>query len=382
MLRTLLALGVVIGSLGGGAGSGSNGTGTSHGGSGASHGSSSGGTPSKGSNGGQKGGGSGGAGAASTSPSSSGPTLVGPQTGGGYTTYQPGQPVALFTVTSPVAPGQPVAYLSESYDTTPGVSILSSAWQGRNASFPRAGVYPVTLTVTDSLGRQASTTVNVLVSATYASTPVGQPSAFFLVTSPVAAGQPVNYVDESYDMTAGETIVNEQWSGRLAVFPSPGTYPVSLRVEDSSGAWSSAFTRDVTVTAGAAVPPVPATPPPATTPGWSATVQPNPASRGQVVTVTAEASRPSARPPTLVVPASLKATWGGLTYARANADGPMAPSRAGTYAYSRTLTIPHNAAFPAGTYTLQVLPPSAQPIILEMVVQSAVHYIEPLIAAS
>lgn len=380
MHRTLLALAIVIGSNGGGVNTGSTGARDHHrtgSASGSSHGSSRGGGSTRAT------GGSGTSDAppppSSSSSSGHAPPVVGPPTGGGYTTYHPGQPVALFTVTSPVAPGQPVQYLNESYDTTAGISILSASWQGRSASFPRAGLYPVTLTVIDGLGRSASLTIDVLVSAATASAPAGEPNAFFLVTSPIAAGQPVTYVDESYDMDAGATIVNEQWSGRLATFPSPGTYPVSLRVEDSTGVWSATFTRDVVVTASAPGPASAVSGPPSSL-AWSVAAEPNPATSGQVVTVTASASGPSPQPPTLLVPPALEGSWNGVSYAADNAGGAMTP--AGPDSFVRTLTIPADPAFPPGTYRLGIEPPGGQPIIVALVVQATAQYVEPVISGS
>lgn len=283
--------------------------------------------------------------------------------------------MALFTVTSPVAPGEHVQYLDESYDTTTGAVILSSTWQGRESSFPSPGLYPVTLTVTDTYGRQATDTIDVLVAQGSASAPAGKPSAFFLATSPVAVGQTVTYTDESYDMDAQAQIVDEIWTGREASFAEPGTYPVSLKVEDSTGVWSPTFTRDVVVTSpgppssGSGAPPPPAV-------LWTASVAPNPVRPGAQITVTASASGALYGTPDLEVPQALQATWGGISYASTNASGPMDPT--GTETFTRQLTVPTAADFPVGTYDLTVIPPTGQPITVALVVQFASQYVEPV----
>lgn len=314
---------------------------------------------------------------------------------GGYARGAPGGPVAYFVATNPVAPGAPVSYTDESYDTTPGATIVRRVWQGRADTFSSPGLYTVRLTVTDSLGRISTYSADILVSASVAPNTAGRPYAFFLVTSPVAVGQPVGYTDESYDMTPGARIVNEVWTGRQPSFSSPGIYPVSLRVEDTAGVWSAPFTRDVTVLPGSSgsqptgTPPPPAGvgggavggSPPAPTEGpiaWTAAVTPDPASRGAQVVVTATASAAVAAPPQLEVPPPLSGTWGGVSYANRNASGPMI--RVGPATFSRTLDVPVSASFPAGAYDLVVQPPGgAQPITLALLVQGVTIYEEPLI---
>jgi PKD repeat protein len=315
----------------------------------------------------------------------------------GYAGGPPGGPVAYFVATDPVAPGAPVSYTDESYDTTPGATIVRRVWQGRAATFTSPGLYTVRLTVTDSLGRISTYSTDILVSASVAPNTTGHPYAFFLVTSPVAVGQAVAYTDESYDMAPGARIVNEIWTGRQPSFDAPGTYPVSLRVEDSAGVWSATFTRDVTVlplSSGASgSQPTGAPPPPADVGGgtggnapslpvqgpiaWTAGVAPDPAPRGSQVVVTAVASAAVATPPRLEVPPPLWGTWGGVSYANSNASGPM--TRVGPTTFTRTLEVPASASFPAGPYDLVVQPPGgAQPITLALLVQGAASYEEPL----
>lgn len=342
-----------------------------------------------------------GTGASSTSATSSAPTSSsagGGSTGGGAGTKRivatgggsgsPGSPVAYFVATSPVAPGAPVTYTDESYDTTPGATIVDATWQGRSTSFASPGVYTVSLTVTDTYGRQSTYTSQVLVSATTAQAPAGKPSAFFLVTSPVAAGAPVAYTDESYDLDPSAYIVNEVWSGRQASFALPGTYPVSLRVEDSTGAWSSLFTRDVAVTApssvsgtgsGSTAPPssaASATPAP-----WTALAAPDPATPGSLVTVTAIAPTGATGAPTLTVPPPLQGTWDGVSYAKTNASGAMIADGGGRF--TLPLVVPDSPAFPPGTYDLVVNPPDgAQPVTVALVVQAATSYVEPIVSGA
>jgi hypothetical protein len=305
---------------------------------------------------------------------------IGPN-GGGFGPAPAGAPVAYFTVTSPVAPGAAVLYTDESYDLTPGATIVSRSWLGRRATFAAPGVYPVSLSVVDNYGRRATYSTNVLVSATVANAPAGKPHAFFLVTSPVGVGDTVQYTDESYDLDPTAQIVNEQWTGRQTTFTAAGTYPVSLRVEDSTGVWSSAFTRDVVVApqTGDAPSGAPTSSPPPQSVVWSATVAPNPAARGARLTVTAVASAPPVGPPTLVAPASWTGTWGGVPYASANASAAMTAASADTFV--RTLQVPASADFPAGSYILTIDPPApAPPLSLAVVVIGATTYEEPLVA--
>jgi PKD repeat protein len=295
-----------------------------------------------------------------------------------------GGPVAYFVVTSPVAPGMPVFYTNESYDTTPGAAIVDTSWQGRQATFAQPGVYSVTLTVADTYGRRSAFTAQVLVSGTTVHAPAGKPHAFFLVTSPVTADSPVTFTDESYDMAPGARIVDEVWAGRQATYSVPGTYPVSLRVEDSTGAWSGTFVRDVVVLPGSAstqdAAPSP-TPSRSTPTPWLASAAPDPATPGDRVIVTATAQAGTVGAPTLSVPAALQATWSGVSYAQANASGPM--TAAGPGRFTRTLDVPDSVAFPLGTYDLTVVPPDGgQPVTVALVVQASTTYMEPIVAGA
>lgn len=313
----------------------------------------------------------------SSAASGSGVAIV--DSGTGQRTPVPtGGPVAYFVATSPVAPGAPVSYTDESYDTTAGATIVDRSWQGRQGVFAQPGVYTVSLTITDSYGRESTYSSDVLVSGSSAEASPGQPSAFFLVTSPVTAGSLVTYTDESYDLDPRASIVNEIWSGRQTTFSAPGTYPVSLRVEDSTGAWSSTFTRDVVVLPGAAQPVAAST---ARPPVWTASASPDPASPGMLVTVTADSADDAAAPPALTIPSALQGTWGGVSYAAENASGPMIASGPGMF--TRTIEVPNSAAFPVGTYDLLVQPmDGGQPVTVALVVQASALYIEPIVSGA
>lgn len=313
--------------------------------------------------------------------------------------YASGVPVARFSATSPVRPGQPVQFQNESYDTAPGVSITGFTWSGRQSSYETVGVHPVTLVARDSLGR-ISTPFTVEIVVTNPPPPQDTPVAYFVVTSPVSTGSPVSYTNESYD-PGGQTLVNDIWTGRASTFSVPGTYPVSLRVVNASGVWSSTFTSDVVVarteqnhqsqaasgsgssSAPSGPPSATQEPPPTSTPvsvprqepqaplpTWSATVSPNPASRGQIVTVTATASfAPDAGIPTLEVPAALTGSWGGISYSRANASGPLTEITPETF--ERTLTVPESGSFPAGVYQLDVVTPNGSTVDTSLTIRSA-----------
>lgn len=107
------------------------------------------------------------------------------------------------------------------------------------------------------------------------------PVASFTVSSPVLVGSAVSYVDHSYDPAPGHTLIGQFWFGRASSFPAPGTYVISLWVEDDRGEWGFA-SRSVTVIARAR--------PIAT---WTVAPNVRQAMRGQAVTVVVQgASRP------------------------------------------------------------------------------------------
>ncbi len=368
MFPTLLALALIGPGFGAGGGGSASGSHTSH----ATHQRQPHGSGESGhraSGGGHQG--SGGAAVGHIQPTGSGSGYGGP----------PGGPVAYFVVSSPVAPDAAVMYTDESYDTTAGATITQRSWQGRRSSFSAPGVYSVSLTVTDVYGRRSTYSTDVLVSGTTARPPAGQPRAFFLATSPVTAGAPASFTDESYDLDPGARIVDELWTGREPSYPTPGTYAVSLKVEDSTGAWSATFTRDVVVEPAGSSRAAPTSPAP-TEPGlWTAEATPDPAGPGTLVTVTAEAPASGAGPPMLEVPASLQGTWDNVSYATTNASGPMAQT--GSETFVRSVEVPDSAAFPAGTYDLRVDPAGGgQPVTVALLVQAATGYVEAIVSGA
>jgi hypothetical protein len=127
------------------------------------------------------------------------------------------------------------------------------------------------------------------------------PVAAFMATSPVGVGQPVAYVDQSFDPAPGHVIVQRLWIGRQASFAAPGDYPVELLVEDDRGLWGSVVHVVHVVGSGAGSgggslppppppPPPPQPPPPAPSP--SVVVSPATLARGETATVTVTAATP------------------------------------------------------------------------------------------
>ncbi|HVM46148.1 MAG TPA: PKD domain-containing protein [Candidatus Thermoplasmatota archaeon] len=167
-------------------------------------------------------------------------------------------PFAEFTW-SPPSPGagEPVLFTSQSHD--PDGTVLTSRWRfaGRSEAiggvashtFPSAGTYDVTLTVTDdTLGTSSVTrTVTIANSA---------PRAGMIVSpNPTYRGVEVVFSDTSSDVD-GDAIVNSTWSlgdGNIAYGPvvrhtyaSIAAHDVTLTVRDENGHTSS-ITRTVRV---------------------------------------------------------------------------------------------------------------------------------------
>jgi PKD repeat protein len=69
---------------------------------------------------------------------------------------------------------------------------------------------------------------------------------FMTAKSTYRIGEPVKYVDLSYDPDA-EGFVSYKWTGNKEAFFAPGTYPVSLQVTDGHGHVSEIFTSNVVV---------------------------------------------------------------------------------------------------------------------------------------
>jgi PKD repeat protein len=68
---------------------------------------------------------------------------------------------------------------------------------------------------------------------------------FSLSKTSYRLGEPIGYVDLSYDPDAEG--LQYEWTGKKDVFFAPGTYPVTLKVTDKAGSESAQFTRYVTV---------------------------------------------------------------------------------------------------------------------------------------
>lgn len=72
-------------------------------------------------------------------------------------------------------------------------------------------------------------------------------ASFRIGNNEVYAGQTyVQYLPQSYS-PKGLPIVNEEWQNKQEVFNTPGSYTVSYRVQDSSGAWSDTFSKTIHV---------------------------------------------------------------------------------------------------------------------------------------
>ncbi|WP_027719351.1 copper amine oxidase N-terminal domain-containing protein [Desulfovirgula thermocuniculi] len=74
------------------------------------------------------------------------------------------------------------------------------------------------------------------------------PVARFEVEEPLYAGMPVKYIIRVKDRE-GDPVVEERWTGRQDVFPTPGNYTVTLQVKDSRGAWSIPYQKSLRVLA-------------------------------------------------------------------------------------------------------------------------------------
>lgn len=74
-----------------------------------------------------------------------------------------------------------------------------------------------------------------------------KPVAKFTFTKPsYRIGEPVQYVDLSYDPDA-DGIVKYEWTGNQPAFFKAGTYPVTLQVTDAKGQVSDKYTRNITI---------------------------------------------------------------------------------------------------------------------------------------
>jgi PKD repeat protein len=176
-------------------------------------------------------------------------------------------PTAIF-VFSPSAPlvGQTVQFNASASTVPAGRTIASYSWNfgdgssaaGVTAShtYLTAGTYNATLTVTDDIGEQATTSNPVAVGS-------GNPTATFTIspTPPVLASTVVTFDGSASTAAAGATISTYRWTFGDGTGAGPssspttthsylaagaGTYTVTLTVTDSAGRTGS-FTNTVQV---------------------------------------------------------------------------------------------------------------------------------------
>jgi PKD repeat protein len=167
---------------------------------------------------------------------------------------------AAFT-SAPIAPalGDPVAFDASTSKVGTGRTIVAWAWNfgdgatasGKTAThtFTKPGTAAVTLTITDDLGRTASTTqvINLgTVVAAFTSNVVATPAhtmSFDASTSAAPTGRSI----VSYDWNFGDPATTGSGATVTHTFPAAGTYTVKLTVTDSTGVTA---TVSVVVTVG------------------------------------------------------------------------------------------------------------------------------------
>ncbi len=181
--------------------------------------------------------------------------------------------------------------------------------------------------------------LTLMLAATTASGPV----AAFSAPATVRVGQSVTYVDHSYDPAPGHRITLRIWIGRESSFSSPGTYSVTLVVEDDRGLMSS-VSHAITVVRAAPPPQNPA----------NLSLSRTTLRRGDAFEVTLQ-DAPGAQNVRLVLPPAFLETvqlpTGSLDYAQVN-QGDF--SAAGS-ALTSTVWVPWTASSPAdGSYSLSV----------------------------
>jgi PKD repeat protein len=194
-----------------------------------------------------------------------------PATVGGGTPTAPLTPVITFSPTS-ILVGNPVTFDCRSSTTASGATIQSCAWDfgdggtgsGLTAAhtFTVAGTYTVRVTVTDSLGRTATTTTQAPVGGGTATPLVA--NFTFSKTDP-APGETVNVNASTSTTAAGATITSYVWDfgggtpptgtgvASSTTYSTAGTYTVNLTITDSLGRTAS-----ISKTIGVGIPPPPA----------------------------------------------------------------------------------------------------------------------------
>lgn len=157
--------------------------------------------------------------------------------------------------------GQQVSYTVTATDPDPddqGLLTLSPDPSQLPTVFYAEGDKTVSITVTDPHGASATASCTVtVIAAPQPPTPPPpppdgnnhKPVARFTVSTPVYAGSPVTYHDQSYDPDPGDYITKWKWTNNQAVFATPGTYQVTLVVTDSHGLDSDPCTLNIQVLA-------------------------------------------------------------------------------------------------------------------------------------
>ena len=132
---------------------------------------------------------------------------------------------------------------NHSGSTDPDGHLLTAEWQNRHASYA-IGTHTVRLRVQDSLGlwspwvERTFTVANRLPIAVIGMTP----------SSGITPSTSVSWTHASSFDPDGHAVVLAQWTGTQATYTA-GTHTVTLRVQDSLGAWSPVSSISFTVTA-------------------------------------------------------------------------------------------------------------------------------------
>ncbi|MDX6671503.1 MAG: large repetitive protein [Solirubrobacteraceae bacterium] len=177
-------------------------------------------------------------------------------------------PIASFTATpNPALPGQAIA-LDASGSVSPTGTIAKYEWDVNNtgtfvdrgtvpthsATFPTRGSYPVTLRVTDGLGRQSTSVVNLSVTvpptAAMTSSPASPLTAEDVTLDASGSTDPDGLPIAKYewDLTGTGTFTRDTGTTPTTTvqFATPGTKTVRVRVTDVDGATAVA-SRDIVV---------------------------------------------------------------------------------------------------------------------------------------
>ncbi len=176
------------------------------------------------------------------------------------------------------------------------------------------------------------------------------PVAAFSAPVTVRTGAPVAYVDQSYDPAPGHHITLEIWISRQSSFQTPGSYPVTLVVQDDRGLMAS-----VSHTISAVATPPPPPPPPPTLPTATLLLSETRVQRGDAIDVTL-VNAPGAENPRLLLPAAflqeVALPTGDIDYAKINRGS--FTMQGGTL--TTTVWVPWTMTSPAnGSYTLSVV---------------------------